>query len=393
MATTTLTFPIVVILFFLSLLSASVALNEKCESTATFALGSFTENRSYPSLHGEGVSLLTFNALAGPFETVRHPPAFSGPNPNYITRVDDTLYIVNAVSDPVLGGLTSIRYGSTSPFISHSHISFHGHPAHVEAVRNASILLVSNMASGSIRSFQISTNPPAMSVADEFTVTDQPDQIHGAFALSGHSSTSVIATGFVSNRLYILDVSSHGALTLRQVMQLLPGDRPRHAVVHPTSGVIFVNCAFSRTIVTVTPDTSGSFHVTSRMPIIPPWTTLPPGPASAIRLSPDNRFLYVAITAGRSHYGAIAVFEVSSSGSLSGPIGVWSSHGIHPHDFYVSSPIAQHSATEDCVHYIVIPNMLSDNLVFLRRDPSTGIIASTPDFVYHAPAVASVVQI
>lgn len=63
--------------------------------------------------------------------------------------------------------------------------------------------------------------------------------------------------------------------------------------------------------------------------------------------------------------GAIVGFKLDAKGDVGRRIGVWSSEGVHPRDFYL---------LEGCASVVAIVNRDSNNLVLVRRDRMTGML-------------------
>ena len=86
-----------------------------------------------------------------------------------------------------------------------------------------------------------------------------------------------------------------------------------------------------------------------------------------IHLSPDGRFLYAS---NREPQNNIAIFSVKKNGKLKA-IASDSTYGVHPRIF----------AIDPTGKFLIVANQMSDNIVVLKRDPSTGMLKKTGEEV------------
>lgn len=90
---------------------------------------------------------------------------------------------------------------------------------------------------------------------------------------------------------------------------------------------------------------------------------LPSYSGADIHLSPDGRFLYAS---NREPQNNIAIFSVKKNGKLKA-IGLDSTYGVHPRIFSID-PTGK---------FLIVANQMSDNIVVLKRDMSTGMLKTT----------------
>lgn len=367
-----------------------------CPSTTSFILGTFTENVHYPQLQGEGLSILHFqNGKLIPSLLLN--ASYVGPNPNYVVTDGASMHIVNAMSD-MRSSLTSVKFLSSPPFIELTRTLLpHYHPNHVAlymppaALPTRKVLLVSNMDGARVSSFVVGDDSVPV-LADHMVppVSANPrdgGNIHGTMPIPDRHMALVM--GFGDDVVHSMHVNPYtGKLTLLQTLRLENGDAPRHAIFHPPSRLAIVICELSRTLTVLSTDDEGVIKVVQRVSVLPEDQQFPGGGSSGIRMSKDNRFVYVAVTMTPPLNGYIAAFSIAENGMLS-RIGYTSSYGVHPHDFYLMENVR---LGDECVSYVAVPNMLSDNLIWLRRDPVSGMISDVPNFTHSIKGGAFIMQ-
>ncbi|MGB7595413.1 MAG: lactonase family protein [Erysipelotrichaceae bacterium] len=146
-------------------------------------------------------------------------------------------------------------------------------------------------------------------------------------------------------------------LVLKDTFYALPKQGPRHFTVHPVLPIIYVMTELSCEVL-VLKRSEGAFE------LIQTLSTLPEGEdqiksGSAIRISPDGKFLYVS---NRGH-DSITAFEIKTEGKLSFIQNI-STFGKNPRDFNLSPD----------GRFVVVANLSSDSLTLFERDMEKGTI-------------------
>ncbi|MDK4194290.1 lactonase family protein [Staphylococcus pseudintermedius] len=145
---------------------------------------------------------------------------------------------------------------------------------------------------------------------------------------------------------------------------LEPGDGPRHIAYHKTGRYAYVVNELSNTVVVMAYE-DGSFTELERHLTIPEDFLLPTKLA-AVRLSHDQRFLYVS---NRGH-DSIAIFKLLEDGAKLELVDIVSSGGAFPRDFNI---------TEDDAYLVVAHQEENSEVVVFKRDLDTGRLTKTDD--------------
>lgn len=363
-----------------------------CPHDTTYAIGSFSENALHPESQGAGLTLLRLSST-GMEPVALHAVPFVGPNPNYVALEGSSLLVVNAVDAP-RGGLTTLTYSDTAPFIHKSFIGFEvEHPAHVSVAypysEDEPIVLVSNFKGGDAFAFMYGPDgklqPTGVFTVPELRAdpTDVVSHVHSAFPYR----QGAIVCDYGRDKVYRLAISRDGALSQMQVLQFQKGDEPRHSAIHTPTDVVYVICEKSQVLVTLFREADDTLKIVQRLDILPTGA-FPTGTASAVRISADNRFVYAAVRRDPLE-GRIAAFPILDDGRLGERLGDWSLHGVHPRDFFLAEGVR---VGDECKSYVAVVNMNSNSMLFIRRDVETGTLSSI-DFRYSINGPTSVLQI
>lgn len=157
------------------------------------------------------------------------------------------------------------------------------------------------------------------------------------------------------DEIRIFDLENHFAL--HDVLAFPPGCGPRHAVFDRTHERLFVAAQTENAVYAFRAGADGAFTPLGRTPLLP--DALPPdSETAAIRLSEDERFLYVSIR------GANRIAVLSVNGGQTRVIQRVPCGGDHPRDI-VLAPGGR---------YLLAANRYSGNLVCFPVDRASGLL-------------------
>lgn len=388
-------------LFMLSALYQALCANGRgCPSQMAFAIGTFTNLPLKPSIAGKGVTLARLYGNSLEITSVL-PDHLVGANPTYIASSSFSgLYLCNNVLPN--GTVSLIKPSQRFPFVSVHTTTMPGQrPAHVSVVRRGKqeILIVANVNGGTVKTFlrtlsglrglSTFTVPPKLASSLRYpSLSTRQLEPHPHMVLPYRRGTIVPDLG--SDLVFYLSIDQHGKLTEKERIKFRPGDGPRHAVSH-RSGTVFVVNELSNTVVTLRDDGRGKLKIAARKNLLAPGI-VSDGTAAAIRLSNDNRYLYVSLRLDSRtvrKIGAIVVFKIGRRGDILGKVGQWSSHGVHPRDFYIINSVYVNG---QCRSYVAVANRDTDNVVFIRRWPTTGTLGR-PEFSLFVKSPASILPV
>ncbi|WP_319532013.1 lactonase family protein [uncultured Cohaesibacter sp.] len=187
--------------------------------------------------------------------------------------------------------------------------------------------------------------------------TDQGDVLH---------IVDLGTDAVVSHRL-----GSDNAIEETSCLKLPAGCGPRHMAITKDERRAFVFCELDESLVTLARDGLG-WRVISQQPGFAMEDGVD-GSGAAIRLSPDERHLYVS----SRRLSAIACFKVDGEPELLGEI---ESGGISPREFIVTSD----------GNWLIVANQNSNSLTSLRRDRDTGLLSPSHQTITIGSPVALV---
>jgi len=191
---------------------------------------------------------------------------------------------------------------------------------------------------------------------------DRQEGPHGHhISFLNHSDTLVtVDLGIDTIGFYPFD-RSQGKILSQQAKQVeLPkGCGPRHVIFTKDETTAFVLCELSEEVI-VLRHTQGQWKITMRCQPFEPHNL--GGATAAIRLSADERFIYVS---GR-HQAQIACLEVDSHYSLR-LVERTSTLGLFPRDFNLSANDK----------WLVVANQNSHNVVSFERNPTSGKLTTS----------------
>lgn len=390
------------LLAVLALLLSTVAAT--CPRRISFVIGSVTQGS--PPSSGAGVTLAALQAgvLA---TTLVIPPLVTGEDPTYAAIAPSgELFFGSANKSESEGGtVVGVQFMKRPPFVksvaapagedSLTHISvlpcFSGRYGHY---RQSSVVTVSYNGA-TVRS--LIRGNGGLRLADTFKVpaelaslaTDRQEAPHPHMALPYLDGVLVPDLG--SDIVWKFAVSRDGALTETARVGLQKGDGPRHAIVHPTSGTVYLLTELSLAVVVMKESGCGDgFAVCARSPLVDDPASPAGGTAAAIRASADGKFLYASVRYPDEIPGVIVAYRLDvDTGDILEKVGAYSSLGVHPRDFFL---VEGFSEGEDCVSFLAIANRDSDSVVLVKRDMSTGELASEASYELAVSTPMSVLQ-
>eukprot|EP00177_Eucheuma_denticulatum_P005845 GFKZ01010661.1.p1 GENE.GFKZ01010661.1~~GFKZ01010661.1.p1 ORF type:complete len:398 (+),score=46.83 GFKZ01010661.1:31-1194(+) len=368
--------PLATTLILLSLLAPSRA--QSCPPSVTLAIGSYTGQPWLPSAAGDGISLFRFTPPdLTPVAVL--PPSSSGTNPSYLATTSSALLAVNENDNATL---SAVYFSTAPPFVTSQTIDLQASAAtHLSPLPDTDLIAIAafngqvvtaRLANQSLSLLDVFDIPPFnqtnQTIADTYWQFSEP---HPHMALP--FKRGILVPDLGSNTVWVFSVRSDGTLAIIDQVILEPTDGPRHAVLHH-SGAVYVVNEVSLTLVVLREDVCApGLRKCQRRRLV--LDDLPFGTsAAAIRLSDDQRFLYVSVRLPDDQEGLIVAFEVKDDGKVGRRVGTWGSGGVHPRDFDLVDAVR---VGDRCDSFVVVVNRDSDNVVVRQRDVQTGVIGAT----------------
>ncbi len=248
------------------------------------------------------------------------------------------------------------------------------HPCHIGVHPTLPIVATAHYSDGSAALWQVTPDTGKASLLQRLQLTGHGPNArrqngpHAHFAAFIEDGTALALTDLGGDAIHFFDLDMTGNPNLipRQRLALPPGSGARHLV--EGSGRLYTCCELNETIYT-TERENGLYRIGERLA---PFGAdeARDGALSAIKLSPDGRFLYVA---GRNQSG-VAWMAVTEDGSLL-LRGQFDCGGVHPRDISID-PSGQ---------WLIVANQKSDGLCLFQLDPVSG----TPERIPGTIAIAA----
>ena len=326
------------------------------KNTARFYVGTGTKGP------GASITLCALDLKTGAISVVDTFNSVSGPG--YVSLSPDQKYLYSVNQDHTIAAF-AVGQGGALTYLDKQPAEGMN-PCHVSVHPSGKMAFLANYTSGTWAAYPIAANGGVKPASAEFTFTGSgPDQArqtkpHAHCALPSPNGKYVYVADLGTDRLmnYTVDVNSGQVVPnpAQNHFSSRPGEGPRHLAFHPSGKYLYLLTEMKATLIACAVDARG---VVTEIETV---NTLPKdfagnNSASAVRLHPNGRFVYVS----NRGYNAIHGYEIQKNGSLKsiGEI----REGIEvPRDFNM----------DPSGKFMVIGNQKTNDLVVYRVDPKTG---------------------
>ncbi|CAK6715636.1 3-carboxymuconate cyclase [Vibrio harveyi] len=324
-----------------------------------FYVGTYTDSPS----QSQGIACVSLDIATGALTLTNElvPEAVKTVrNPSYLALKGEGLYTFNEVER--LEGAELIFAEKTDSYA----LPIEGdYPCHIDI--KASLLAVANYGSGNVSVYQLyEQGKPLKSIAELYVEGSGPNadrqaspHAHQATFLNHSEQLAVVDLGTDSVHFY--DYKKDGETVkflLSQSIAMPPGSGPRHLVFDSDESVAYVVCELSETLA-VLHKQRGQWNLAQQVKLLTDEENKEA--ASAIRLSADERFVYVSCRA----QNLISTFDVTSD--IPVQIAASDCGGAFPRDFVLSRD----------GQWMLVANQHSHNVASFHRNPETGVITPT----------------
>jgi 6-phosphogluconolactonase len=332
------------------------------QNTHIFYLGTYTEGAS----KSQGIYKYELNNLGA----VRQIGlATAAENPSFLALSHDKKFLVaiNEVKNQDLGGrVESYMVFEDTLILLNRQSSGGAHPCFV-AVNEDGYILTANYTGGNVGLLKLEKDGPLSELLDvqqhngEGT-TDRQKGPHAHSAWFSPVDGSIISIDLGTNDLWFssIDTKAHKLTPATpEKLAMHPGDGPRHLTFHPNGRWIYVANELSSSVTRLDRNPDGSY---TRGPSI---SSLPtgysePNTCADIHISSDGKFVYVS---NRGH-NSIAVMGVNEADGSLKLLGNKGCGGEGPRNFALSPE----------ENFLLVANQHTNNIVTLKRDPTTGLL-------------------
>lgn len=311
---------------------------------------------------GAGIYTGTFDDTQGQL-TASQPYITDLGSPTYLAVSDDhILYAVDAEGDQ--GGVASYDLNVNPPKLINRVLQPGSSPAHISIDENRQLVYASNYHEARINVYKINRDH-SLTATDEIVHTGngprpEQDGAHVHFAAVTPDFQRLAVADLGNDTLTTYTISDAGKLGDPVVFHAEPGFGPRHIAFNHNNPVAYLLGELSSQVSILSYDAAtGSFELIATLPTIPEDYTDHNG-AAAIRLSSDQRFLYVS----NRGFNSLTVFAVSPDGRNLSQLQQISTAGDFPRDF-------NFDLTE---RYVLAVNQNTSNGTLYSRDSKTGLL-------------------
>ncbi|ARJ50191.1 lactonase family protein [Staphylococcus lutrae] len=317
---------------------------------------------SYTKSEGKGIYRFELNEQSGRIETVETGYELNAST--YLAQYQDTLLAVTKEGDKA--GLASFKIDKEGQLekTGASLTSLKGSGCYVAISPDGQYAFEAVYGDGVARIYALDAENQRITRLIEEVMHDYPHGPNVARQEKSHvhyldvtpEQKYVVAVDLGADLLVTYHYGDQG-LEVAHRTALEPGDGPRHLVYHKTGRYAYVVNELSNTVVVMTYD-DGRFIEQERHLTIPE-DFLHPTKLAAVRISHDQRFLYVS---NRGH-DSIAIFKLLDDGARLELVDIVASGGAFPRDFNI---------TNDDAYLVVAHETGASEVVVFRRDEASG---------------------
>ncbi|KOO14880.1 6-phosphogluconolactonase [Vibrio xuii] len=317
-----------------------------------FLVGTYTDSPS----QSRGIAQVGLNQQTG--ELIRLDDYYPLRNPSYLIQSQQLTYSFSEVAQQDGAQLVCLdgQHAHALPIAG-------DYPCHLAISADKKYLAVANYGSGNVSIYLLdSQGIPLRSLADLFEGGQGPNRDrqqspHAHQVVFQQTEPVLVSVDLGSDAIRFYQ-TENDTFTLVQQLAMPAGCGPRHLVFNRAEDKAYVVCELSETLV-VLRKTSQGWQVQQQLDLLPGADK--GEAASAIKLSDDERFIYVSCR----HQNAVSCFDVS--GNEATWISMTDAGGLFPRDFTITS----------CGEWVIVANQHSNNLVSYRRSEITGSLEAS----------------
>lgn len=359
--------------------SVDDAYKSMATTSHTLFVGSYTQSLEHVQAHGTGIRPLVFNSAKGALTSKgREYPAL---NPSWLVTDSEVkrLYSVRETDASDGAAIDCWSYDTSGALVHDGAIPALGDwPCHLALANDGSRLFVSNFMSGSLAVYPIENRAggPGEGIVHQYkggelqAENHKPSHIHMVLPSPDGRYLVVFDAGNDALMVYdVYDIASENALPV-QTVRCAPGSFPRHGVFTADGSTLYV-VHEAGAFIAQYQFHEGQLALQCTASTLAEGAPLEAGSCAAIRLHPNERWLYVS----NRGENTIAGFDLSVPDKLL-PMGRWAVQGKQPRDFALSP----------CAKFMLIANQDSNCIVTYTLDTRTGQLGEISDrFVTGSP--------
>lgn len=321
--------------------------------TQSFILGGYTKRAN------RGIHSIEFNADNGTFTNRQLIAELDGPTYVGLSQAKDLLFAIDKEDDN--GGVVAFKKDEKGQWeLLTSAYGEYGSGCHISYREASQTVYVSNYHSGVIEVFQLEgVTLTLVQTVEHSGSSVHPNQqsSHVHFAGLNAKQNLLFVCDLGTDYVHTYKVDNDGLLSLSSEIKLAAGTGPRHLVLNDKEDYAYIIGELNNTTTVAAVDADGKLTVVETQVNIP-QDKVEGSAGAAIRLTQDNRYLYVST---RFH-NVITVYQVAEDGANLTKVQEIDTEGEIPRDFTLDK-------TEN---YVLVAHQDTDHLSVFKRSTETG---------------------
>ncbi|MBD1555859.1 lactonase family protein [Vibrio sp. S9_S30] len=326
-------------------------------------IGSYTQSIGAMTGEGKGVSCVHLDLETGAFD--KHTLLSDIQNPTYLTHQNGQVFTIHEFTQEE-GASISVHDITNHQLIQlDSNPVFGDYPCHIAVNSEQTLAVTSNYGTGNFSVFSLANDHLEHIQTIQHTGVssraDRQEAPHAHFACFLEHTSEIATVDLGTDRVSFYPIS-HSLVNEPGVQHVHtpPGSGPRHLVFSKDELTAYVLCELSEEVLVLKKDERNGWEIASS--VSPFVKHNEGGAAAAIRLSPDEKFVYVS---GRQQ-SSIVCLQVEHPNKLT-VVQTISSGGLNPRDFNLT-PNGK---------WLIAANQDTNNLVSYRRNEESGTLQET----------------
>lgn len=324
---------------------------------------------SYTNAEDQGVYLLEFDPNG--FGLRSNTLIDSIENPSFViaSKDDSRVYSLEETDNENGGQVMGYLWNQDKLQMQDSSATFGGAPCYLSLSPEEDFLVAANYSGGNLSIYKtdekaslewLQTMAHSGSSIDE----SRQEKPHVHSVVFDPEGKRLLAADLGTDKVYIysFDPTSNEPLSLKQSIDMSPGDGPRHITFSPDGKEMVVLAELTGYLNVYNYEASGAVNLKERLSLFPEGFQGQNG-AAEVRFSPDGKNIYAS---NRGDANSLSVFSKTENGSYE-RIQQISSGGIMPRNF---------NLTKDG-KYLLSAHQASNDVVVFERDLASGSLKET----------------